>query len=464
LKYFARELRGKPHLNIEIDEHTADAGVITRCEAFIDSISATTTTQKPQQATTSRTTRHRNRIPANIYVPNMSDHTHLIAAAFKRCGISMSRLPETDDQSIDIGRRHASGKECYPYLLTTGDIIKKTRDDDFDPDGSAFMMPSGTGPCRFGQYNVLMAKTLEDIGCGQVPVMSPVQDSRLYRDISSYAKEVPAYIWKAIVAGDILAKHLHQSRPYEKDKGSAKRLYDKHLELMSQAIRNPRGNIERQIAEMSREFQQLPKNLERKPIIGIVGEIYVRSNRFANDNFIEKIEALGVEAHLSPISEWIHYIGFTGSRKALRNKDLLTTLSFFIRRHIQDNIETHYMDICRKSLNNGHDPHIGTILRHAAPYIHDSLEGEAILSIGRSVEFARNNTAGIVNLMPFGCMPGSIVSAMLRQITDNYGIPHISIAYDGTESPVTQIQIEAFVAQAKAYDQEKTRKKRGIIK
>ena len=37
LKYFKRELQGKPFLHIEIDEHSADAGAITRCEAFLDS-------------------------------------------------------------------------------------------------------------------------------------------------------------------------------------------------------------------------------------------------------------------------------------------------------------------------------------------------------------------------------------------------------------------------------------------
>ena len=31
-------MAGKPHLELEIDEHTADAGLVTRCEAFIESL------------------------------------------------------------------------------------------------------------------------------------------------------------------------------------------------------------------------------------------------------------------------------------------------------------------------------------------------------------------------------------------------------------------------------------------
>ena len=38
LKYFKKEMGEKPFLYIEIDEHSADAGAITRCEAFMDSI------------------------------------------------------------------------------------------------------------------------------------------------------------------------------------------------------------------------------------------------------------------------------------------------------------------------------------------------------------------------------------------------------------------------------------------
>ncbi|HEU4563595.1 MAG TPA: acyl-CoA dehydratase activase [Gemmatimonadaceae bacterium] len=38
LTYFRRMMGGKPFLELEMDDHTADAGVITRCEAFLDSL------------------------------------------------------------------------------------------------------------------------------------------------------------------------------------------------------------------------------------------------------------------------------------------------------------------------------------------------------------------------------------------------------------------------------------------
>src|SRR4030067_3556503 len=39
ISHFFRNLsKGKPYLQLEIDEHSADAGAITRCEAFLDSL------------------------------------------------------------------------------------------------------------------------------------------------------------------------------------------------------------------------------------------------------------------------------------------------------------------------------------------------------------------------------------------------------------------------------------------
>jgi predicted nucleotide-binding protein (sugar kinase/HSP70/actin superfamily) len=36
--FFRQLMNGKPYLELEIDDHTADAGIVTRCEAFFDSL------------------------------------------------------------------------------------------------------------------------------------------------------------------------------------------------------------------------------------------------------------------------------------------------------------------------------------------------------------------------------------------------------------------------------------------
>jgi predicted nucleotide-binding protein (sugar kinase/HSP70/actin superfamily) len=51
--------------------------------------------------------------------------------------------------------------------------------------------------------------------------------------------------------------------------------------------------------------------------------------------------------------------------------------------------------------------------------------------------------------MPFGCMPGVIVTALMRAVTRDFRLPVINIAYDGTASSTNDIQLEAFMDQAR---------------
>ena len=142
LKFFSKETEGKPFLTIEIDEHSADAGIITRCEAFIDTIrNARTQGISKQIQHISISSNHTNeRI---VYIPYMIDHGYILAAAMRHGGVNAQPLPESDHLTLEIGRKYTTGKECYPSIITTGDIVKRTMAPDFDADNSAFFMPVG---------------------------------------------------------------------------------------------------------------------------------------------------------------------------------------------------------------------------------------------------------------------------------------------------------------------------------
>ena len=104
-----------------------------------------------------------------------------------------------------------------------------------------------------------------------------------------------------------------------------------------------------------------------------------------------------------------------------------------------------------------HEPDTASLIRLATPYIHESFEGEAILSIGKSIDLIHRGASGIVSAMPFGCMPGTIVSALLRGLHADFGVPCLSVPYDGTESLTTRIQIEAFMDQARSFRKDQKR-------
>ena len=452
LKFFDEEMAGKPYLYLEIDEHSAAAGAITRCEAFIDSIG----NRKPETrhkkserrfSHPSPVTRHTKR---TVYIPRMSDHAFAIAAAFERSGMESEVLPESDKNSADIGRQHVSGKECYPCTVTTGDMLKKVLEPGFESSRSAFFMPSGTGPCRFGQYNVFHRFVLDKLGYEDVPIFAPNQDTTFYSDLGTISKDFTKNAWKGIVASELLKKCLHETRPYEKNRGTADELYDEYLRRLYFSLKRNNVELEDILKDIRRDFEHLPVYKEKKPLIGIIGEIFVRCHRFSNEDLIRKIETLGGEVWLAPVEEWIYYVNFMGLKKAWLKKERLEMFNFLLKRWYQKRVEHRYARHFEGFLKTLQEPDTKEILKKASPYIDSSFEGEAILSIGKSIDLLERGSAGIINAMPFGCMPGTIVAALLRGVSRDRAIPCINIPYDGTESPTTEIQLEAFMDQTKA--------------
>ncbi|HSW61976.1 MAG TPA: acyl-CoA dehydratase activase [Dissulfurispiraceae bacterium] len=460
LKYFKEEMGDKPFLHLEIDEHSADAGAITRCEAFVDSIQqqlraaagrddhAAVLSQKPAEAK-AHSIRQRT-----FFIPQMSDHAFSIAAALESCGVPAAMLPPSDRASVDLGRKYVSGKECYPYLVTTGDMLKMALATDFVPERSAFFMPSGSGPCRFGQYSISHRLILDKLGFEDVPIFAPNQDVAFYEHLGSIGKDFALKAWKGVVAYELLTKCLHETRPYEIHEGDSDELYQRYHEKIYGRVAAKNGGVEHVLEQMQRDFGAIPRTGEERPLIGLVGEIFVRSHRFSNEELIRKIEGLGGEVWLAPMGEWISYINAMAYRKALIKKDFSAIIQLFTQRFFQRRIEHRYMRHFGKLLKTVHEPETEELFTKAAPYIHHSFEGETILSVGKAVDLIEKGAAGIINAMPFGCMPGTIVTAIMKGIVRDYGIPSISIPYDGTESPTTDLQIEAFMeaVQSRKYD------------
>ncbi len=445
LKFFKQELGTKPFLHIEIDEHSADAGAITRCEAFLDSI-----VNRKEEARPPATLWKRPSIKGRkFYIPYMSDHARAIVAAFNKAGIEAELLPESTPHSVDLGMKHVSGKECYPCIVTTGDMVRKVLEPDFDPRRSAFFMPSGSGPCRFGQYNVFHSKVLVDLGVPDVPVFAPNQDVEFYRELGEVSKSFMMDTWRGVVAIGLLEKCLHETRPYELEPGSTDALYENSLQRLFNSLSGMDGKMEDALARMRRDFEALPVDKSNpRPLIGVVGELFVRSNKFSNEDLVRKIEAHGGEVWLSSVEEWLYYLNTVNRRRSLIKHDWSAILDYLVKKKAKDMVEHGYARHFKGLLKSLNEPSIKEIFRKAAPYVDDSFEGETVLSVGKAVDLAERGASGIVNAMPFGCMPGTIVTALLRAVSRDHGIPCISVPYDGTESTTTRLQLEAFMDQA----------------
>jgi predicted CoA-substrate-specific enzyme activase len=453
--FFRDTLKGKPYLQLEIDEHSADAGAITRCEAFLDSLKHARGIHDEER----RKGTIGGDITRTIYIPHMGDHAYAFAAAFDACGIAARVFPESNQETLYWGRKYTSGRECYPLILTTGDMIRVLKSPNCDPKQVAFFMPSGNGPCRFGQYHRFHRLVLDELGYADVPIYSPNQDGTLYSDVGILGSTFEKFGWWAIVAVDLLIKKLHETRPYEKDAGETDRVYQEGLYLVCEAIRTGSedlGSLAKALQEARERFDRIPVvNPGSKPKIGIVGEIYVRSNRFSNEDIVRKIEALGGEAWLAPLVEWIHYINAMSRRHIWGKRNYSNLLKILLTEHYQKKYEYSLEHIFQGSIKNLEEPKTADVLQLAQPYLDSTFEGEAVLSVGKTVDFVLRGASGVVNVMPFTCMPGTVVSAILKRYREeSNNLPILNMAYDGQEQSNIMTRLEAFMYQVQQYQEQ----------
>jgi len=220
-------------------------------------------------------------------------------------------------------------------------------------------------------------------------------------------------------------------------------------------------DLDNVIRQCVRDFANISTTGDgRRPVVGVVGEIYVRSHTFSNANVVRQLESLGAEVDLSGFCEWIYYTNFTRIRRSRRKRDFVATVKDLLKQWVQKMDERRVATLFRDILANPFESASTDILRCAAPYLHDSFEGEAILSVGKTIEHFHQKASGVVNVMPFTCMPGSIVRALLKRVREDHEqMPVVSLAYDGQAEGSTTTRLEAFMHQVSEFHRRRHRRR-----
>jgi predicted CoA-substrate-specific enzyme activase len=469
LTFFKDIMAPKPCLLLELDEHSADAGVITRLEAFLESLKnyhcppcrSTGETGRPEKeksAAKRPTAAEGISRERRLYIPYMGDCAYGVAACFRARGQPAEVMPLADESVLLAGRAFTSGKECLPCAITIGDMLKVVRTEGFDPARAAFFMPAASGPCRFGMYNCLQRLILKYAGAENVPVIAPNQDSSFYRELvrsidGSVAGNFMKDAWVAIVGIDLLRKLILRLRPAAADASRAQQVYDQSLRQWVQAVENHSNfsQMRRLMNSICDEFAAVELDSKaQKPRIGIVGEIYVRSHEFANMDIIARLEELGAVCDLASLAEWIYYTNFTRKQMARRRgrpRDFFTNA---VQDYFQHKIEKTLAEPLEKRFGRLAEGPMEHVIELAKPYLHHSFEGEAILSIGKMIEYHHQGFGGVVNAMPFSCMPSTVVSTQTMRISAECGdMPILNLSFDGQEDSALTTRLEAFVEQVR---------------
>ncbi|NCO24349.1 MAG: hypothetical protein GW897_04460 [bacterium] len=471
----------KPFLTVEMDEHTGDAGIDTRLQAFFNTVKSYLGIEAKQTGKVfSVKLKGLDKIKDKkiLVFPPMSKHNYALSAVFNAYRIQSRVLEVSPDETMERARSCTYGLVCTPYLHTTEAMLNFMQKPGFDQEKFAFFQAtSDCGPCRLGQYASLESLLFQKKGT-DVDIITGGEVG------SEFSLGMPLLIkaWSGITAVDQLEKMRMHTRPYEVNKGTSDQIYEKYMKRLLDHLADPKTNlgkmktyltigkvffsnlfdgnsspIEEILRKAQGEFSQVKRTSEEKPKIGMIGEFFVRLHEPANQNILRKLEEKGAETWLASAAEYLTYSYYLSSVFA-REKFSLNRKKENLREWILKSILYRFMIGYEHMLFKATLPYMQgfddisaqEIVSNGEKYIRHYIGGEAIVSMGKAVDYVKRGLDGIISVIPFNCMPGLTVAGFIPKFRkDNNNIPFVSIEYDGFQDSTREMRIDTFVAQVK---------------
>jgi predicted nucleotide-binding protein (sugar kinase/HSP70/actin superfamily) len=388
-----------------------------------------------------------------IYIPYISGHSDVFAASLQSADIDARVLPKPDDRSDELGRRYASSKECHPYQLLTGDLVRMTELEGFDPDRAAFLTLNFDGSCRMSQYPLSFNLVLKRLGLSNIPVVAPSTSIRLDEVTRLFGLNCARAIWKGWLATDVLLAKLLHIRPYEINKGETEKAYEWAVQQICSGLMA--GNFSENFTRAVEAMDRIPTSEERRPIIGIVGEFYTCMNSWSNNEIIKEFEAQGAEVRFGPTTtDYMVYFDEVYPDINLSRGKYITALYYYLRRFWEKYWQQRIQDMLGDELLDCKTPSVKQRVEMASPYVSPDIDPVVTVNVAKAEGYAVQGCSGIANLIVLNCVFGTLATAIYKKVQrENNRIPLLTMTYDGLKQTNAKTRIEAFVHQVKSYQE-----------
>ena len=211
------------------------------------------------------------------------------------------------------------------------------------------------------------------------------------------------------------------------------------------------------LAQIAYSFTQIPlSNGIRKPVVAIVGEIFMRDNDFCSAHLVRRLEKFGAETWIAPFAEWLSYSTIRYTRDSRWKGDFKGVVKSKLQEYFQERTASKVIKPFHGLFDEDKEVAVKDMLNACGPYVHRHYDGDPALNLGTSAILVDKGISGIANILPFTCMPGTLVASVSDQLRKDKGnIPYVSIAYDGQEDASIELRLQAFMHQAYEYAEEK---------
>ncbi|MGV8146590.1 MAG: acyl-CoA dehydratase activase [Alkaliphilus sp.] len=419
--YFKEEMKGKPYMHIEVDEHDSNVGVMTRLEAFVESIKSN---QEEACIDACITTKIQKNLKGNanekeeqeeaLFIPYRFPYSKLISEMMKRKGRNVEALPPTSAESLEIGKKLSTSKEYLSLLALLGDVIKKS--EDMGEKSCAIWIPKTEGSEVYGQYSRLINQKLANREYSNVEIESPFIEDML--EDGRYGYEYALLH----IAGDIIMM-------------ADKNLREDLLAKVCEDIKNKDLSDEYLISLAKAVYKEMVGKTYNK-LLYVLGEANIIFNPMLNDYQIQELEKENKVAYM-PLSEMMYFNWRDYLKKEKKNRKVL-------KRRL-------------KNLKNVMSKVSKQMREHSS--FSDDLE-ELIMSSDRKLPlYSGGNgryrmakqfrcSASINGLITMASMyedTGTIIRLLKTQHEKDYKYPVIDLYFDGSRHASTNERIMNFI-------------------
>ncbi len=379
-----------------------------------------------------------------ILCPQMAPiHFDLIEAVFRYSGYNFVLLTD-ENGAVDEGLKYVNNDACYPAIIVIGQLIKALKSGKYDVNNTSVIMSQTGGGCRATNYIAFLRKALKDSGFSNVPVISLNPKGFEKNPGFNIGFDMLDRAIQALIYGDLLMNLLYATRPYEKNKGDADRLYSEITAFLQKELKaHKKRDFIKNIYSAVEKFDAIERLDIKKPKVGVVGEILVKFHPTANNSVVKVIEGEGAEAVVPSLLDFILYTLYNERfvYENLGGKFLTYHIKNMIVSYIE-NYRKHLRDALKKSKSYSSPPTIQEIAKGAEKVMslgHQT--GEGWFLTGEMIELITSGVKNIICVQPFACLPNHVTGkGMAKELKRLFSGANIAaIDYDPGASEVNQL-------------------------
>ncbi len=441
VQHVRRIMGTKPSLTLELDGHTADAGINTRIDAFIDVVKNYMQVQKQEKKlekdefTPAKVVTEGEEIfyidskgkkipfkdpSVKVLLPSMGDlGTRALASALKKVGVNAVAMDVANDEVRREGRAVLTGKECIPLVVILGSMFRYIKNHKKEGEKLAIFIPKAHGYCRLGQYFITTEMLIKE---KKIPDVTPYYFAGEV-GYTGLGPEFSLTAWKAIVISDIMDDIRNALYTLAADVGAAVEIFNKEYDkLMKISAGEIKQDLYKALKETAGKFKSIKLKAPFKdtPQIMVNGELFVRRDQWCNNGISKMIAEKGFIPRHASLHEWFFYNNYL-IKKGVWKPDhkLRDWIEFYISDAVQLRIERKIKKIMVKS--GLYDPEIIDVAEYdsySEHLISHRLTGEPGLSTGKILKDGLDKYAGHINIGPFGCMITRFTEAVAANSMD----------------------------------------------